>query len=74
MARSTYIYLVTDCFDRPLASFTVKHELIFWLKRHGIYKIYKDPLTLYRIKDNPQGVADEGYITLDIDELLEKEK
>jgi hypothetical protein len=32
MARSTYCYVVTEYGD-PISAFTVKHELVTWLKR-----------------------------------------
>lgn len=35
MARSSYIYVVTGVLDyEPVAGFTVKHELVSWLKDH----------------------------------------
>lgn len=34
MARSTYIYVVEDKLN-PVAAFTVKHELITWLRNNG---------------------------------------
>lgn len=32
MARSSYIYLALDKHSTPLGAFTVKHELVTWLK------------------------------------------
>lgn len=34
MARSTYVYVVTDATGTPVAAFTVKHELATWLDRN----------------------------------------
>ncbi|MHC2552366.1 hypothetical protein [Bradyrhizobium elkanii] len=46
MARSTYIYLVTN--GAPEAGFTVKHELVTYLgKRDPI----RPPYVLYRLRD-----------------------
>jgi len=40
MARSTYIYVVLDeDYDSvmvPVAAFTVKHEMLAWLKKHPV--------------------------------------
>lgn len=33
MARAEYIWLVRDPDGDPIAAFTVKHELVGWLKR-----------------------------------------
>jgi hypothetical protein len=47
MARASYIYLVTDDLtDLPLSAFTVKYEMIGWLKRHK-----HGPVTVRRIPD-----------------------
>lgn len=45
MARSTYIYVVTDARKQILAAFTVKHELVSWLERqvsltgHNVWRV-----------------------------------
>lgn len=52
MARSTTIWVVMDSEDNPLpvAAFTVKHELISWLKRHpGAVRLCR----VFRCSDNP---------------------
>jgi hypothetical protein len=33
MARSQYIYLISDCYERPERVFTVKHEARAWIRR-----------------------------------------
>lgn len=49
MARSTYIYIVLkDMF--PKASFTVKHEMITWWKKH-----YMQGLSIIRMRDGKAG-------------------
>lgn len=41
MARATYIYIVTEG-NRPVAAFTVKHELKTWLERNpGDYVLWR---------------------------------
>lgn len=48
MARSDYIYAVFDGAHELKAAFTVKHEMIFWLRKH---KFQYFPYIL-RLKDN----------------------
>ncbi len=65
MARSTYIYVVTDQFG-PVAAFTVKHELVTWLR-----SLRADSAAHHRATRLPDGV--HSYTTptiLDIPELL----
>jgi hypothetical protein len=54
MTRSFYIYLLQDTDDtepgKPVAAFTVKHELVTWL--HHSRPLWGH-LKLYRMKDNP---------------------
>lgn len=47
MARSQYIYVVRDDYERALATFTVKHEMITWLRSQPF-----DPtLSVWRYSD-----------------------
>jgi hypothetical protein len=56
--------VVIDVFG-PLAAFTVKHELITWIKRLQS----TDHLEIFRLHDNP--LADYDKITrLSVEELL----
>lgn len=54
MARSSYIYLLQDTDEtepaRPVAAFTVKHELVTWLEHS---RSLWDHLKLFRMKDSP---------------------
>jgi hypothetical protein len=54
MARSSYIYLLQDTEEtdpgRPVAAFTVKHELVTWLEHS---RSLWGHLKLYRLKDSP---------------------
>lgn len=61
MARSTYIYLVNDGWG-VVAAFTVKHELITWLRTN--------PSPEHHVKRMSDGAHTAGYTTLDITELL----
>ena len=41
MARSSYIYLVTEM-EKPVAAFTVKWEMEWWIIHHpGAYKQFR---------------------------------
>jgi hypothetical protein len=59
MARSIYIYVV--CHNNPLnpdpphvkAAFTVKHEMIHWLKNCDHY--LKSEFVVYRMSDGDRG-------------------
>lgn len=56
MARSSYIYLVTDN-SEPIAAFTVKWEMASWIRRHpGNYQRFRMADGLY---PNKQPVAME---------------
>ncbi len=62
MARSTYIYVVTDGRD-VVAAFTVKHELVSWLRAGRA-----PSLSVTRVND---GAHSGNFATvLDITELL----
>lgn len=52
MARSTYIYLVQRNGD-PVAAFTVKGELVGWLRRQPIVA----DLDVFRAYDNPSSLT-----------------
>lgn len=53
MARSSYVYVVMD-HDKPVAGFTVKHELKTWLDRNldertaSEYKVWRLSDGLYQ--------------------------
>lgn len=70
MARSTYVYVVESTPDggyywHPIAAFTVKHELITWLRRR---ESEHDKLMLTRFPDGDYG--HRGPAKMDIAELL----
>lgn len=50
MARSTYIYLITEN-NTPFAAFTVKREMEDYLNSVGVP--YRRLIKIYRMKDNP---------------------
>ncbi|MFC4373286.1 hypothetical protein ACFO5K_04155 [Nocardia halotolerans] len=55
MARSTYIYVVTDGLG-VISAFTVKHELVSWLRRnpapsHRVTRVNDGPHSGTRITD-----------------------
>ncbi|MFD6400733.1 hypothetical protein [Nocardia sp. NPDC060249] len=66
MARSTHIYVVTIVgggWQEIAAAFTVKHELVTWLRAN--------PATDYRVTRLNDGAHTGNHITeLDITELL----
>lgn len=71
MARSTYIYLVKKYCDYdypgdPLAAFTVKHELVTWLRRKT--EAERADMELWRICDGTWPSKEPE--TMDMDELL----
>lgn len=69
MARSNCVYVVMDE-DLPVAGFTVKHELVSWVRRYGY-----EPLTIWRLKDNPDplyGDSPRSEITEEIMALAEE--
>jgi hypothetical protein len=52
MARSAYIYVVTDGpVGPPVAAFTVKHELLTWIERQPPAR--PQYLNFWRLPDNP---------------------
>lgn len=63
MARSTYVYIVRlrdGC--ATLVAFTVKHELITWLK---VRPHLRDRIQVMRLRDGVGGVS--AFITPDIE-------
>lgn len=62
MARSSYVYVVSDGLG-PLAGFTVKHELVTWLRRNQ-----RPTLTLlvHRLVDGRDGAITH----LDVNDLI----
>jgi len=53
MARSSYIYAVLSGLGLPLATFTVKHELIAWMRKWPQDRLYE--LVVWRMHDGPGG-------------------
>lgn len=64
MARATYIYVVMDGHE-PLAAFTVKHELVSWVRRGHLGQI----TGIWRIPDNAFPGRSKENITSEIREL-----
>lgn len=61
MARSTYIYIVTEAYcEVPLACFTVKHELQGWWNARTAYK--RSQLAAWRFRDG--GSTDHAEMAL----------
>jgi hypothetical protein len=52
MARANYIYIVKGSVSGVLGAFTVKYELIRWIKR-----INYNGLTIVRLRDGVPGTA-----------------
>lgn len=69
MARSSRIYVVSNLSGDPYAGFTVKHELVSWLKRRRMDAPLCPPVRIYSMRDNPRTKADVFNLKL----LLEKE-
>jgi hypothetical protein len=65
VARSTYVYVVLDgqIDERPIAGFTVKHELVTWLQRTDVRG-----LRVFRLRD---GSRDAEPTQLSVASLLE---
>jgi hypothetical protein len=74
MARSAYIYLVMQSYlddegewqDKPVAPFTVKHELVTWLRRRTA--AYYEDLHVLRGRDNPG--PDDEFVPVSMEDLL----
>lgn len=66
MSRSSYVYIIVGEATRiPQAAFTVKHELVAWLrKRNGL-----SMLRLFRVPDGNAYVT-TGTLEIDINWLL----
>lgn len=68
MARSGAVYFVWDSCSWPLAGFTVKHELVSWLKRRK--DTYDDlvEMEVWRVRDG--NLLDSHPTELKISDLL----
>lgn len=68
MARSGAVYFVWDSCSWPLAGFTVKHELVSWLKRRK--DTYEDlvEMEVRRVRDG--NLLDSHPTELKISDLL----
>lgn len=64
MARSTCVYVVLTEGGVPLAGFTVKHELVTWLRRGSENP---DDVQIWRCGDGPW---QKPPVRLDVAELL----
>lgn len=62
MARSQYIYTIIDPGEPP-AGFTVKHELVRWLRHHP----GPEGRQVWRLRD---GIVKGDPVLLDTEELL----
>lgn len=74
MSRSKYIYLVWDCvgmeFEVPIAVFTVKHEMISFIKRR---KIKLMNLIINRYPDGTESTVENvyDYTLVEMKEMLQ---
>lgn len=70
MARSTYVYVVLLA-GNPYAGFTVKHELVSFLrgKKTWATGVFVD-LEVWRMPDGGRAGATRGPVVVDIAELL----
>ena len=66
MARSSYIYVVPNDEGLPFMAFTVKHELVSWLRRNG----HDDIMCVFRLPDGRE--SDAGRVELDPEELMQE--
>ncbi len=69
MARSQYIYLVVESgydWSTPRAAFTVKHELVSWLRAHKPSGANSE-FEVFRLAD---GNRNQPPVGLDLAELL----
>jgi hypothetical protein len=58
MARADYVWVVTDATHAPIAAFTVKHELIGWLKRRTVgWTDLAESWEITRLRDGGNAVA-----------------
>ena len=62
--RSSYIYVVLGEEDMVLSAFTVKHELVSWLRRE---KIQPGDVAIYRAAD---GINWDGTPVVEVTHLL----
>lgn len=78
MARSSYIYTVIPFAGHaPAAAFTVKHELVTWIKRYFPAKPgkFERPIRVYRLPDGGLMLGDKRpvFVKMDLKELLGEE-
>lgn len=59
MARSSYIYVVSDGGLNMIAAFTVRHELTAWFNRHG-----QPGFQVWRLRDNPRAHDEPVFIDM----------
>lgn len=73
MARSSYIYTVTPFAGSgfPAAVFTVKHEMVTWIKRNYPWEPGKceRPIRVHRFPDGGHPVFDENGVNVHRTEL-----
>jgi hypothetical protein len=70
VARSDYIYIVLKDMlgTPPVAAFTVKHELLYWLRQRTEAELAGHDV--YRCKDEGWNMPHKPPVKLDIEELL----
>lgn len=68
MARSRHVYVVMGAVEVPIAGFTVKHELVAWIKRKE--HAPDSPLRFMRVFRLDDGGYPGRVDELDIDDLL----
>lgn len=75
MARSSYIYIVFQKgSDLPVAPFTVKHEMVTWIKRNRYNAYANGDITVYRYPDAGYCHFEEpARVPMDISKLMEEE-
>ncbi len=73
MARSSYVYVITipsimkDLSDDVLAAFTVKHELVSWLKSYHIKQPERfEKLNITRVPDGGRDAHPEDLNQFDL--------
>ena len=69
MARSSYIYIVFQKgTEKPIATFTVKHEMVTWIKRNRFNAFFNGDITGWRYPDG--GWDDRPPVEMDLTELM----
>ena len=66
MARSTYVYLVTQ-YGTPFAAFTVKHELMTWAERTIPPHLFSE----YRVHRMPDGSTFNALTTFNLQDFMQ---